>query len=264
LAYGLLDRGADPNPAKADLEADRPWRTNQSIAGTIRPDWLDGAPSSAATTELLEALRQASPVEASSKVVELLNRRVAPQSIWDALFDGAGEMLMRRSDILSLHALTCTNAMHYAFQNCWNDETRRLLLLQNASFLPMFRGSPNELKPRRLDRLEPASETDAQPPTIDEIFADISHDRLRAASKTLAWLKGNPAPHEFITAARRLVFLKGNNAHDYKFSSAVLEDYQNVSPDWRERYLAASVFNLRGSGDADNELVKRTRAALQG
>jgi len=59
-----------------------------------------------------------------------------------------------------------------------------------------------------------------------------------------------------------LIFLKGNNSHDYKFSSAVLEDYQHVSPDWRERYLAASVFNLRGAGDADNQLVKRTRAAL--
>ena len=60
-----------------------------------------------------------------------------------------------------------------------------------------------------------------------------------------------------------LIFLKGRDAHDYKFSSAVLEDYQNISPSWRDRYLAASVFNLRGSGDSDNELVKRTRAALQ-
>ncbi|HZZ27241.1 MAG TPA: hypothetical protein VFE46_04470 [Pirellulales bacterium] len=34
----------------------------------------------------------------------------------------------------------------------------------------------------------------------------------------------------FIDAARLLVFLKGNNAHDYKFSSAVLEDYYHVSP----------------------------------
>ena len=85
---------------------------------------------------------------------------------------------------------------------------------------------------------------------------------MLAAGKTLAWLKENPAPKEFITAARRLVFLKGTNAHDYKFSSAVLEDYQNVSPAWRDRYLAASVFNLRGSGDADNTLVHRTRAAL--
>jgi hypothetical protein len=73
LAYGLLDRGGDPNPAKADLEIDRPWRINQSAAGKIRPDWLDGMPSSAASTELLQALRQASAAEASAKVVELLN-----------------------------------------------------------------------------------------------------------------------------------------------------------------------------------------------
>jgi hypothetical protein len=66
-----------------------------------------------------------------------------------------------------------------------------------------------------------------------------------------------------INTARRLIFLKGNNAHDYKFSSAVLEDYYHVSPAWRDRYLAASVFNLRGSGGPDNSLVQRTRAALQ-
>ena len=62
-------------------------------------------------------------------------------------------------------------------------------------------------------------------------------------------------------AARRLVFLKGNDAHDYKFSSAVLEDYGHVSPHWRNRYLAASLFYLPGSGAPDNALVGRTRAA---
>ena len=35
-----------------------------------------------------------------------------------------------------------------------------------------------------------------------------------------------------------------------------------MAPPWRDRYLAASVFNLKGSGDSDNDLVKRTRAAL--
>jgi hypothetical protein len=137
-------------------------------------------------------------------------------------------------------------------------------LLQNASFLTMFRGAPNQLDAVYLDKLEPADKKDEKPPALDEIFADISHDRMKAAGKTLTWLKDNPAPQEFITAARRLVFLKGTNPHDYKFSSAVLEDYQNVSPSWRDRYLATSVFNLRGLGDADNELVKRTRAAFMG
>lgn len=63
-------------------------------------------------------------------------------------------------------------------------------------------------------------------------------------------------------AARRLIFLKGNNAHDYKFSAAVLEDYERLSPPWRDRLLAAGAFYFRGSGGADNDLVKRTRAAL--
>jgi len=67
---------------------------------------------------------------------------------------------------------------------------------------------------------------------------------------------------DFMHAARLLVFLKGDDAHDYKFSSAVLEDYYQVSPEWRELYLASNVFKLRNSQDRDNALVERTRAAL--
>ena len=86
---------------------------------------------------------------------------------------------------------------------------------------------------------------------------------MLAARKVLAYLKDNQKPNKFIDAARVLIFLKGRDAHDYKFSSAVLEDYRHVSPTWRDRFLAASVFNLRGSGAPDNQLVQRTRAALQ-
>ena len=90
---------------------------------------------------------------------------------------------------------------------------------------------------------------------VEEIFAEVSGERMAAARKMSAYLKENPQPEKPIDAARRL-----NDSHDYKFSSAVLEDYYYVSPTWRNRYLAASVFSLRGSGEADNELVKRRRA----
>jgi len=98
---------------------------------------------------------------------------------------------------------------------------------------------------------------------VEEIFADIggSH-RLSAARKTLGFLQQNPDPKPLADAARRLIFLKGHDSHDYKFSSAVLEDYHQLAPPWRDRFLAASVFNLKGSGAPDNELVKRTRAAF--
>jgi hypothetical protein len=75
-------------------------------------------------------------------------------------------------------------------------------------------------------------------------------------------MQGREDARDFLDAARRLVFLKGDDAHDYKYSSAVLEDHNHVSPAWRDQYMALSVFNLRGSGERDNGLVERTRAAL--
>jgi hypothetical protein len=98
---------------------------------------------------------------------------------------------------------------------------------------------------------------------VEEISADVGPDSGTAAGKVLSYLDNGGNPHQLIDAARLFVFLKGDNAHDYKFSSAVLEDYYHVSPAWRNRYLAASVFNLRGSKQPDNRLVQRTRAALR-
>ena len=65
-----------------------------------------------------------------------------------------------------------------------------------------------------------------------------------------------------LDAARLLVILKGTNAHDYKYSSALLEDYYHVSPSWRKHCLAGGIFLLRGSSLNDNRLVQRTRSAL--
>jgi hypothetical protein len=262
LSYALLERGRESNPAKADLAPDRPGRRNAKLLAKIRPEWQGGKVDSSATVEMLETLRQASADEACDKVVELLNRGVAPQSVWDAFFDAAGEMLMRRPGIVSLHAVTASNALHFAYENSASDETRRMVLLQNAAFLTLFRGDADKLPPGRIDELKPANAKGDAAPELEEIFSEISRDKTSAARKTLAWLGTNPQAKGFIDGARRLVFLKGDNSHDYKFSSAVLEDYAHLSPQWRERYLAASVFQLRGSGAPDNGLVKRIRAAL--
>jgi hypothetical protein len=261
LAYALLDRTGDSNPAKGDLPADRPGRRNLELRKKIRADWFAGKVSTEATAEMLQTLRQGSAQDTSEKAVELLNRGVAPQSIWDALFDGAGELLMREPGIRALHAVTCTNALHFEWQHCSSEETRKLLLLQGTAFLPLFRGNRPD-QGTRIDQLEQVPIKESGAAAVEEIFADLTNDRMLAARKVLAYLKDSPQPREFIDAARVLIFLKGRDAHDYKFSSAVLEDYRNLSPVWRDRYLAASVFNLRGSGAADNQLVKRTRAAL--
>jgi hypothetical protein len=262
LAYALLDHDdTKENPSQADLSADRPFRQNLGAVKGIREGWTEGRPSAEASADVLKTLRGGSAADASGLVAKMLNDGVAPQSIFDGLFSGAGELLMQAPGILSLHATTFTNAIHYAWHRVQSDELRRMLLLQNAAFLPLFRGDHID-SGLHLDALEPLAPTAAGDEAVAEIFADISHDRLAASRKILAVLKGNPDAGSFAAAARRLIFLKGNNAHDYKFSSAVLEDYQQLSPPWRDRLLAASAFNLRGAGDKDNDVVKQTRAAL--
>ena len=57
--------------------------------------------------------------------------------------------------------------------------------------------------------------------------------------------------------------IKCTNGHDYKFSAAVVEDYDRISPAWRDRYLAASVHYLRGSEDEDHRLVQPTLELLE-
>jgi hypothetical protein len=259
LAYALLDRaGARENPAQADLPADRPYRQNLQAVKTIGADWRDGRKTDAA--EMLAAIRTGSSGEASELTCKLLARGTAPTAIFDTLLAGSGELLMQAPGILSLHATTFTNAVRYCWNRAHDDTTRRLLLLQNAAFLPLYRGSRKD-DGRHLDALEPLA-TGEEP--IEEIFTEISRDRTAAARKLLAYLQGGGDSAAFAQAARRMIFRKGRDSHDYKFSAAVLEDHAQMAPPLRDRFLAASAFYLRGTGDPDNDLTARTRAALGG
>jgi hypothetical protein len=267
LAYALLMHEGE-NPAKRDADADRPYRQNQERLKSIRREWRDGKTDTRATEGLIVTLRTASNDEACDAVVELLNGGVGPQSVWDAMHVAAGELLMRQPGIVALHAVTTTNALYYAYQSSGNDETRRLVMLQNAAFLPMFRAAMQERGSVKQATIEDLKSIDAggNDVGIDRIFDELGGDSMSAARMALAFLKDgqNPsAASELIDAARLLVFLKGDDAHDYKFSSAILEDYYHVSPEWRDIYMALNLFKLRSARDSDNKLVERSKAALQ-
>jgi hypothetical protein len=266
LVYALLMHEGK-NPRDRDAAADRPFRQNLERQQQIRADWQVGEINASATEDLVTALRGQSADEACDHVVELVNRGVAPQSIWDGLHSAAAELLMRQPGIVALHAVTSTNAMHYGFRTAADDETRRLILLQNAAFLPLFREAMHdrgEVADRKIQQLVPGESAGSAQDSIAEIFASVSQDPGAAANKVLGYLSAHGNVQSLVDAARLLVFTKGDDAHDYKYSSAVLEDYLHVSPRWRDRYLAASVYKLRGTQDRDNPLVARTRAALAG
>ncbi len=264
LAYAVLMH-EEGNPAERDADADRPWRRNLELAKKIRPEWLEGKLDHGAATELLAALRQDSPEDVCEHVVALLNRGVAVLSIWDGLLTGAAELLARQPGIVALHATTTSNALRFAFGASADDATRRLLLLQNAAFLPLFREAMRgrgKVEDFPLDQLSVGESAAQGTERLEQIFADVSRDSRRAAQHVLGYLNQGGDPQALVGAARRLVCSKGEEAHDYKFSSAVFEDYQHLSPRWQPYFLAGSMFKLHGSGERDNPLVERTRAAL--
>ena len=215
LAYALLKHEGD-NPATRDGEPDRPGRKNKELAGRIRADWLDGKSSRQATADLLAVLRHANAEEVPAKVVEALNGGASPQAVWDALMLGAGELLMRQPGIVALHAVTSTNALRYAFGATANDETRRWLLLQNASFVTLFRdalgGRGGKVGSTKIDALEPLDPAKSPSDAVAEMFADVNRDRLMAARKVLGYIADKGDPRTFIDAGRLLVFFKGNDA----------------------------------------------------
>lgn len=261
LSYALLAHG-DGNPAESDDLADRPGRKNQERLKELRATWNGGENRPEAAAEMLATLRSGTWDDASAKVVALINAGASPQPIWDAMFQAAAELLMRKAGIVALHASTTTNALHYAFHHAANDETRRFLMLQNASFLPLFREDAGATEGPQIDTFEPVADGLAGPEAVEEIFSGLMGDRPLAARRTLAYLDAGGDPKAFVDAAQRLIYLKGTDSHDYKFSSAIIEDWHSLSPAFRHRFLAASVHWLKGSSAPDSTLVARTRAAL--
>jgi len=266
LTFAILEHEGD-NPARRNDERDVHGRENLGRARRILADWQHGRLTPAASTDLLATLRSAGPADACEHVVGMLNDGIDPSCLWDGLFMTAGELLMRQPGIVGLHCVTSVNALHFGYSASANDETRRYLLLQAPAFLALFRqnmmGRGRLRDDLRLDTLEQLQPEARGAGAIEEILTDASRDRLRAARKTLGLLHADrTAAPALLAGARRLIFTKGNDSHDYKFSSAALEDYYHATPTWRDRFLASSLFNLRGAADRDNDLIRRARAAL--
>ncbi|MFZ5830411.1 MAG: hypothetical protein ACOY3P_10000 [Planctomycetota bacterium] len=263
LAYAMLQHEGG-NPADRSDGADLPGRRNQRLIGGIDGSWVDGSSDRGATTALLSVLRSGTEEEACNAVVDALNRGVGAVTVWDALFAAASELLLRQPGIVALHAVTTTNALHYAFREAKLDETRRFVTLQNAAFLPLFRdamGGRGRVADRRIDAVEPAD-----PPSGDnaaaELMAEVSRDPIAAMRQVLGYLQANGDARRLADSAHRVLLHKGDDAHDFKYASALFEDYSLISPAWRDRCLATGALRWHGALDRENPLVERVRAAF--
>ncbi len=265
LAFALLNHNGETNPSKSDHAVDRPWRENIEVAKRFPKNWLDGKIDHAIPSKLIQSFRSAAPSDISNLVGDIVNKGISPQSIWDGVFVGAGELLMRQPGIIGLHGLTTANAMHYLWKNVQSETLRKQLLLQSCAFNPMFRDSAKgrgKLGEQTVEKLNSEPLNTKGVGAIEEILSEVSTNRMKAANKLRGYLESGGSSHQFVNASRKVLFQKGRDAHDYKFSSAVLEDYVHISPEWRDEFLAMSVFNLKGSGHPDNKLNQRIKSSL--
>ena len=260
LAYAILNHTGEENPSRHDYEADRAGRRNWELVDQIPKNWMDGKADPAASQRVLEALRTVSVQDAATSVVEMLRQQVHPRSIYDGILLAAAELVTRQPGIVPLHAVTASNALHNLYHTVGDDRLRRWLLLQNASFLVHFREAAvgrGELPEAKLDQLAASGPT---APSLDEIFEKVQKDRPAAASAVLQYIRAGGDARTMIRRARELVYLKGNDSHDYKFSAAAIEDAAFIDPHWRAHYLAGCSYLLRGSTEKSTPLANRVLA----
>ncbi len=273
-------RSAGSTPSRSFARSSSACSTSRATAGRglsgpTRPTWKtpprfartgrSAATDPAATAALLQVIRQATPEAASAEAVKLLNQGIAPGSLWDAAILSACELLMHSPGIVAIHATTATNALHYIYTASGDDTTRRLALLQAVGWQPMYRGRVKLTDSAGIDSLKasPDVQISSGDEAVGEIFATINEDRKKAGAKAMAYLARGGSPDLIFDAARRMIFHKGRDSHDYKYGAAVWEEcLWSTEPKWRNPMVAASMFNFPGAKTADSPLMIRAREAL--
>jgi hypothetical protein len=257
LTYGLLDlQGDRPKPLG-------PYEANLETARKLRGDWSVGRQDSGATRSLLQTIRQATPEAASAEAARMLDQGIAPAALWDAVVLSASELMMKSPGIISLHATTAANALHYIFHASGDDVTRQLAILQAVGWQPLYRERAKSTNPLEIDSLTPADQVAQGDEAVGEIFATISNDRTAAAARTLAYLSRGGSTARIFDAARRMIFHKGTDSHDYKYGAAIWEECLATSESrWRAPLAAAAMYHLPGAKTGDSPLMIRARQAV--
>jgi hypothetical protein len=259
LTFGLLDlQGDRPRPLG-------PYDANLENARQVREDWQIGRLDPGATRSLLQTIRQASPEAAAAEAARILNEGVAPGALWDAVMLSASELMMRNPGIISIHATTAANSLHYIFHASGDDLTRRLALLQAVGWQPLYRDRAKSANLIEIDTLKPAERIALGDEAVGEIFATINDNRGQAAAKTVAYLDRGGSTGRLFDAARRMIFHKGTDSHDYKYGAAIWEEcLAATEPKWHAPLAAAAMFNLPGATTRDSPLMIRAREAVSG
>jgi hypothetical protein len=256
--------------------------TRQRVTETLPklpPDWAATTADEKATLDLYEETRAARAAAA----VRLAGEQLAGGNVKA----GSAELAARfdtREGMRGwpVHAVTSTNALHFAFRTALDPRTRLLILLQAVGWvsekmtgLSIKRKRLRDVRITKLDpaevpadpaeaaadvfRLLPAKTDEHPPPPSDRLGRDRDDLAFRRALALLQTAAGGRA---FRAVALRYLNEKANNSHDYKYAAAAFEDAALVSGRWRPAFLAATVSVLHGPASDDAPVFKQAREAL--
>ena len=261
LALAVQNPERDADPSRHEHVADRDWKANRSVAAALPRDWSRGRADIAAARTLLQELRTASSEQAVAASVDLLEHGIGADMVWEAVAMFAAELVMRRNNIVAVHANTTADAMRYCYAACDGDDARRLLLLQAVAFMPRFREltAPRaNTSDRRIDTFEPLLTE-----SLDEIFDTLGRSRYSAVRQALGWLGAGGDPVALAGRMRWYATLKNRGTHDIKFTEAMLENHRQLRFPWRDRLLSASLMYANAGSTPDDDTVLRAQSLLQ-
>ncbi len=260
LAFAVQNPEGDADPARHDYVADDDWKTNQALAANLPRRWQTGRDDAAVAQTFLQELRTGKSEQAVTAATSLLRDDVSAHTVWEAVMMLAAELILRRANIISVHANTMANAMHYCYLVTEADSAKRLLLLQAVAFMVRFRALVDldrKARDRRIDAIELLRAA-----SVDEIFQTLGRDRFRAVRQALGWLDAGRDPVALAAQMRWYATLKNTGTHDIKFTEAMLENYGWLRFPWRNALLAASLMYANASTAPDDEVVVRARALV--
>ncbi len=260
LVFAVQNPEDDANPAQHEYVADDDWKANQALAANLPHHWQTGRDDTAAAQTFLEELRTGTSTQAVTAAMSLLTDDVSARTVWEAVMMFAAELILRRNNIIAVHANTMANAMHYCYVVSDSETAQRLLLLQAVAFMARFRAlvdRDSRARDRRIDAIEllPAA-------SVDEIFQTLGRSRFRAVRQALGWLDAGGDPVSLAARVRWYATLKNTGTHDIKFTEAMLENYGWLRFPWRNALLAASLMYANASTAPDDEVVVRARALV--
>ncbi len=254
VLFGILDQNPydafDRETSTAILSCgDRNWEHAAGLA----PGWEHGTHDGEACQMLFRELRSRDAEASADAVLAHLAAGHGAASAWDAVRLRAFELVAQNPHIAGIHPVTSVNALHRAALYTTQPASKAYMLLQAASYQPMFLPIFAE---RRRAKNDVQIEALVEGSQRGDPFAET--DPFAAAPRAAAALReGDPA--RFAARAAEVLARKAQHDHDYKFTVAAVEEIGAAHPAVRPLLGAAAMFFLRTERSRDNAVFERLR-----